>query len=416
MPETALTPRDAEEVAAAIAEAAAAMQPLELKGAGSKRGLGRPVQAGRSLDLSGLAGVTLYEPDELVLSARAGTRLHEIEALLAQNRQQLAFEPGDLGPLYGGPAGAGTIGGALACNLAGPRRIKAGAARDHFLGVVAVNGRGELFKAGGRVVKNVTGYDLCKLLAGSHGTLAAMTDVTVKVLPAPEKTRTLLAFGLDDAAAIRALTAALKSAHEVSGAAHLPASLAALSAVDDVRHAGHAVTAVRVEGFPASVAHRAAAIKTMLAGFAPVEELHSANSRAFWRELRDAAPFVRHAARDLWRLSLPPSRGAEVVARLAARLEVLAYYDWGGGLVWLGLPPSGDAHAAAVRAALADTGGHATLMRAPDGVRAAVDVFEPLAGGLARLSARIKEGFDPCGVLNPGRLYAGAPQPAASGA
>ncbi|MFI4987883.1 MAG: FAD-binding protein, partial [Alphaproteobacteria bacterium] len=206
MPET-LKPRDAEEVRALVEWAAAEGLPLELSGAGTKRGLGRPVQATHSVDLGGLTGVTLYEPEELVLSARTGTRLAAIEALLAEKRQALAFEPADLGPLYGAAAGAATIGGVIACNLSGPRRLKAGAARDHFLGFTAVNGRGELFKAGGRVVKNVTGYDLCKLLAGSHGTLAAMTDVTVKVLPAPERTESVIVLGLDDGPAVKALVA-----------------------------------------------------------------------------------------------------------------------------------------------------------------------------------------------------------------
>ncbi len=402
-----LKPRDAEEVRALVEWAAAEGLPLELAGAGTKRGLGRPLQATRSLELAALSGVTLYEPEELVLSAKAGTRLAEIEALLAEQRQAFAFEPADLGPLYGGAAGGATIGGVLACNLSGPRRIKAGAARDHFLGVTAVNGRGELFKAGGRVVKNVTGYDLCKLLAGSYGTLAAMTDVTVKVLPAPERTRTVLVLGLADGPAIEALTAALGSEHEVSAAAHLPQAMAALSEVPAIGGAGVALSAVRVEGFPASVAHRAAALKQHLASAGEVGELSDADSAAFWRELREVRPFVRTAELCLWRLSLPPSAAAAAVARIAAALDARAYYDWGGGLVWLGVPASADAGAAVVRAALSGTGGHGTLMRAPDPVRAAVPVFEPPADALARLSARVKESFDPRRILNPGRIYAG---------
>jgi glycolate oxidase FAD binding subunit len=302
----------------------------------------------------------------------------------------------------------GTIGGALAANLSGPRRIKAGAARDHFLGFSAVNGRGELFKAGGRVVKNVTGYDLCKLLAGSFGTLAALTDVTVKVLPAAEETRTALVFGLAEGPAIKALVAALGSAHEVSAAAHLPRTIAAGSGVPLVSAAAAAVTAVRVEGFPASVAFRARALADLLAPLGAVGELGREDSLAFWREIRDVRPFAAEPQLCLWRVSVPPASGPALVARVAAALETRAYYDWGGGLVWLGLAPNGDAGAAVVRAALAASGGNATLMRAPDPVRAAVAVFEPLADGVARLSQRVKESFDPRGILNPGRLYAGA--------
>jgi glycolate oxidase FAD binding subunit len=403
---TTVKPREPEEVRAFVAWAAGEEEPLELRGAGTKRGLGRPIQASHTLDLSGLSGITLYEPEELVLTARAGTTLKEIENLLAANRQLLAFEPPDLGPLYGAPAEAGTIGGLLACNLAGPRRIKAGAARDHFLGAALVNGRGELIKTGGRVVKNVTGYDLCKLLAGSHGTLAAMTEVTVKLLPAPERTRTLLVLGLDDATGVRAMTAAMGSEHEASGAAHLPSAIMAGSVIPHVSGGGKSVSAVRLEGFPDSVAQRAEGLRALLAGFGPVEELHSHNSAAFWRELRDASPFARRPELEIWRLSVPPSSGPAVIAR-HAELEPLAWYDWAGGLVWLGLDPAAEARAERVRAALLGTGGHATLMRAPDAVRAAVAVFEPAPEGLARLNGRVKAAFDPRGVLNPGRMYAG---------
>ena len=222
-----LKPRDAQDVAAAIQWALGQSKTLDLVGAGSKRELGRPTQTDAALDLSGLTGVTLYEPEELVLSARAGTPIAEIEALLASRNQELAFEPMDYGPLLGSPPGRGTIGGTLAANLAGPRRFKAGAARDHFLGVTAISGRGEAFKSGGRVVKNVTGYDLCKLLAGSWGTLAAMTDVTVKTLPRAESEATLLVAGLDDARAVEAMATALQSSCDLSGAAHLSRPVAA---------------------------------------------------------------------------------------------------------------------------------------------------------------------------------------------
>src|SRR5829696_8465816 len=200
-----LRPASPQDVLNAVVWAAAEETPLEIVGHGSKRGVGRPVQAEWTLDLSGVTGITLYEPDELVLSARAGTPLAEIEALLAAHGQQLDFEPMDYGPIFGAESGRGTIGGTLASNLSGPRRLKAGAARDHILGVRAVSGRGEAFKSGGRVVKNVTGYDLSKGLAGSWGTLAVVTELTFKVLPRPESAATLVIAGLDDYAAIAAL-------------------------------------------------------------------------------------------------------------------------------------------------------------------------------------------------------------------
>src|SRR4051812_7924840 len=223
-------PADAPALRDTIAWAAGEEQPLELVGNGSKRALGRPLQVEHTVDLSAFAGIVDYEPAELVLTAGAATPLAAIEAALAAQNQMLAFEPRDWGALIGATAGQ-TIGGVLACNLAGPRRFKAGAARDHFLGFQAVSGRGEIFKAGGKVVKNVTGYDLSKLMAGSWGTLAAMTEVSVKVLPRPERTRTVLILGLDDATAVAAMAEALNAPHEVSGAAHVPAMLAARSGV-----------------------------------------------------------------------------------------------------------------------------------------------------------------------------------------
>ena len=393
-----LKPRDARDVEAAVEWALAEAKRLEIVGHGSKRGIGRAAQWDLSLDLSGLSGVTLYEPEELVLSAKAGTPLAEIEKLLAENNQELAFEPMDYGPLFGAPGGRGTIGGTLAANLSGPRRIKAGAARDHFLGFTAVSGRAETFKSGGRVVKNVTGYDLCKVMAGSWGTLAAMTDVTVKVLPRAETERTLLVLGLDDAKATQAMSAAMNSSNDVSGAAHLPASVALR-----VTGAGRAVTALRVEGVAPSVAHRMNSLETLLKPFGALATLDETTSRPFWRSVRDVMPFSGDD-RVVWRISAAPSRGHDIAAAIG---EGEYFFDWAGGLIWLALPSLHDGGAARVRSAVAGNG-HATLIRAPAGLRASVAVFEPQTQGLAALTRRVKESFDPKGVLNPGRMVAGA--------
>src|SRR5579884_2269049 len=222
-----LKPRHAAEGEQAIQWALGDGKRLEVIGRGTKRGIGRPAQWDATLDVSGLSGISLYEPEELVLSAKAGTPLADVEACVAARDQQLAFEPIDYAALLGGRLGDGTIAGALAANLSGPRRIKAGAARDHFLGVNAVSGRGETFKSGGRVVKNVTGYDLCKLMAGSWGTLAVMTDVTIKTLPRAETEATVLVAGLDEIAARKVMAAAMGSYGDVSAAAHVPAAPAA---------------------------------------------------------------------------------------------------------------------------------------------------------------------------------------------
>lgn len=406
-------PRDAKDVEAAVQWALAEGKTVEIVGHGSKRAIGRPAQTDLTLDLSTLTGVTLYEPEELVLSAKAGTPLAEIEALLAANGQQLAFEPMDYAGIFGGVAGRGTIGGVLAANVSGPRRIKSGAGRDHFLGFCAVSGRGETFKSGGRVVKNVTGYDLCKLIAGSWGTLAVMTEVTIKVLPQPETEQTLVVRGLEPARAIEAMTSAMGSSCDVSGAAHLPAGVAVRVEAGDI--AADAVTALRLEGFSPSVAERKHVLEALMQPFGELATLEAPASRALWAAVRDVAPFAadrsnRSARQDeqpLWRISTAPSRGAELAAIIASAAPAQVFYDWAGGLIWVALGACDDAGAALVQRAVAATGGHATLVRAPASVRAAIDVFAPQDAAVAALTKRVKESFDPRGVLNPGRMWAG---------
>jgi glycolate oxidase FAD binding subunit len=401
-------PRDAAEVEQVVNWALAGGKTLEVVGRGSKRAIGRAAQWDATLDLSTVSGVTLYEPAELVLSAKSATPLAEIEALVAANGQELAFEPMDYGPLLGGAPGAGTIGGALAANLSGPRRVKAGAARDHFLGVHAVSGRGETFKSGGRVVKNVTGYDLCKLLAGSWGTLAAMTDITIKTLPRAETEETVLIFDLHETRAGKLMAAVMGSFADASAAAHVPAPLAVRIA--EIAAARGAVTALRLEGVAPSVAHRKAVLEKLAAPYGGLGTLDETASRAFWRAIRDVTPFAAAGPagrRDLWRISTAPSRGAELGLALTGRAEAEVLYDWAGGLVWAALPAADHAHARLVRLTLAAIGGHATLIRAPAAVRAAVEVFEPQPPALAALSKRVRDSFDPRGVLNAGRMWAG---------
>jgi glycolate oxidase FAD binding subunit len=403
-----LRPREAKQVEETICWALGQNKTLEIVGRGTKRAIGRAAQWDATLDMSGLSGVTLYEPEELVLSAKAGTPLAEIETLVSASRQELAFEPMDYGPLLGGPCGAGTIGGAIAANLSGPRRIKAGAARDHFLGFTAVSGRGETFKSGGRVVKNVTGYDLCKLIAGSWGTLAAMTDVTIKTLPKAETEQSILLLDLDDGTARKVMTATMGSFADVSAAAHMPAPLAARVAETASVHG--AVTAFRLEGVAPSIAQRKAVLEKLLGPFGALARLEEAPSRALWRAIRDVTPFAANGSvggHDVWRISTAPTRGIDIGRALsdAAGAEIL--YDWAGGLIWAALPRSDDAHAPLVRSTVAAAGGHATLIRAPAAIRAKVEVFMPEPAALAALTQRVRKGFDPQGVLNAGRMWAG---------
>ena len=378
-----LTPRTELELAALIAGAAA---PFEVTGGGSKRGLGRPVAAETLLDMSRFTGIRLYEPEELVLEAGAATPLAEIEAAVAAENQQLAFEPPDLSALLGGGHG-GTLGGLLACNLAGPRRIKAGSLRDHVLGVTGVSGRGDVIKTGARVVKNVTGYDLPKLMAGSYGTLMAFTSVIFKVLPRPETEETLVLGGLDDAGAVAAMSRAMQSPCDVSGAAHLPGE----------------GTFLRLEGIAPSIAYRREKLKALLQGNIAV--LGEADSATRWRTIRDVAPLSGGGTRIVWRVSVAPSEGPPVMAKIKANIDARYFYDWAGGLIWLDVPFAEDASAPLIRGAIAS--GHATLIRASASIRAKIDVFQPQQLALAALAARVKASFDPARLLNPGRMYRG---------
>lgn len=394
MTEADLHPKTADDVLAAVQWAAAEDAPLEIVGQGSKRDLGRPMQTAHTLDLLGLTGVTLFEPEELVMSARAGTPLSDIKKLLDENDQEFQFEPVDLGPLLGNKPGAGTLGGLINTNFAGPRRLKSGSARDHILGISAVSGRGEIFKSGGRVVKNVTGYDLSKGVTGSWGTLAVLTDITMKVLPRSETEKTLVLEGLSDSQACEAMAVAMGSNGEVSAAAHVPGQVSSKSAA----------TYFRIEGFEPSVAYRMENLSKLLADFGHRDQLAAGQSRAKWKALRDCMPFANDQTPSVWRISCIPSEGWCIVADLKKAIDCSAYYDWQGGLIWLAVTGD-DAHADAVRLAIASNGGgHATLIRASADIRQSVDVFQPQPKPLAALSRRYRENFDPKGILNPGRM------------
>ncbi len=385
-------------LAAQIAAAYAAREPVLIEGAGTKQGMLRPVQAGRTISTSSLTGITLYAPKELVLSARAGTPVAEIEAALAEKGQYLIAEPPDLTALLGS-SGAQTIGGITATNLSGPRRITGGAMRDHVLGIRAIDGTGEIFHSGGRVLKNVTGLDLCKLLTGSHGTLGVITEVTLKVLPAPECAGTVLLPGLDATAGVAALSAGLGSPYGVSGAAWLPREAAAR--IPDLAALGATVALLRIEDFAASVAYRTGRLVLDLQEHGRAELLDDATTRTVWRAVRDAVPLAAGPGDAIWRVSVRPSAGPAVLAAAG----VSGFLDWGGGLVWLaGDPARHDSVTAAVRAA----GGWWTLIRAPDSLRTAVDVIPPEPPALAAITRRVKSVMDPAGILNPGRLFAGA--------
>ena len=389
-----MAPESEAAAAGLVREAFETGTPLSLCGGNTRAGYGKPVQSERTLSTSSLSGIVDYEPSELVMIALAGTPMSEVEAALANGRQRLAFEPMDHCAIYGS-TDEPTIGAIAAGNISGPRRFLAGAARDSLLGARFVNGRGEIVKAGGRVMKNVTGLDLVKALAGSWGTLGLMTQVTFKVLPVTETEITLVIHGLTDSDAVKSLARAVATSNEPSGAAHLPASVSAkISGLGDA-----AATLLRVEGFEQSVKLRVDGLKAELAGMGEFEELDEKTSRTVWQSVRDCKPF---AANDnpLWRISMAPLQGQKLISALG---EGDAFYDWQGGLVWLQL--QGDPQAERIRTLIERTGGgHATLVRAPLPVRAATPVFQPEPESVARLSERIRQQFDPRGIFNPGRM------------
>ena len=395
-----LQPQTPDQLLEVIAWANAESATLNVRGSGTKLGLGEAVAASHVLDMSAFSGIVNYEPEELVLTLGPGTPMAELEALLAENRQMLAFEPQDWGWALNAESASGTIGGAMMVSSNGPRRFKAGAARDHLLGLKAVSGRGEAFAAGGRVVKNVTGYDLSKLMTGSYGTLAVATEMTLKVLPAPEKTYTLLVYGLDVEPATALMRELANTPYDVSGLAYMAAHTASLSSVSYIRDRQMSVLAARIEGPQISVHHRLQALKELVTGVQETDELHTHNSVAFWQEVRDVKHLPHRAADALWRVSVPPSEAASVIAQSQAD-HWLA--DWAGGLVWLHYEHADVEQAQMLRSTVAN-GGQALLVRALDELKSSVPAFQPLPDGLATLNRRVKENYDPNGVLNPGRM------------
>lgn len=407
------TPRDADDAREIVATACASGERLEILGGARCRYYGRPVRADALLDLSALSGVLLYEPAELVLTARAATPLAEIKKLLGENRQHLAFEPPDLGPLWGGAPGSGTIAGCLLLGLGGSRRSTGGAPRDHFLGLKGINGYAQTFAAGGRVVKNVTGFDLPKLFAGSLGTLGVLTEVTLKVMPAPQQTVTIAFPGLAVAQGLAVLAATASSPAQATGGAYLPQGIAARSALPAVRATGGSLTLLRLEGFAPSVEWSAQRIVELSKTFShePPLRLESEDSMQVWREISSVSAFVDDPSADgsttpVWRISCEPARAAAVIAEIEKRSAVDCYLDAFGGLIWAHLAESGDGGESAIRGAVRSAG-HATLVRASAAVREQVAPFTPLEPGLAGLTRRVKQQFDPGGLFNPGRMYQG---------
>ncbi|HEV7306795.1 glycolate oxidase subunit GlcE [Ensifer sp.] len=395
-------PASEEGIATVVRAMAADKASLALIGGNTRSGLGNPVRADRVLSTRRLSGIVSYNPAEMTITALGGTPVREIDEALAENRQMLAFEPMDHRPIFA-TSGEPTIGGIFAANVSGPRRYVAGAARDSLLGIRFVNGQGEAIKAGGRVMKNVTGLDLVKLLSGSYGTLGILTEVTFRVLPLPPAAETVVVSGLNDAEAAAVMAEAMAQTTEVSGAAHLPESVRGRF-IDGTLPDG-AATVLRLEGLEASVAFRADKLANAVSRFGAVSRLDAQRTSELWAEIRDVKPYADGTKRPLWRVSVAPSLGHQLVAALRLQTGVDAFYDWQGGLVWLRM--EADPETELVRRYIKVLGGgHATLVRAHDSYRAAISSFEPQAPAVAQLSERVRARFDPHRIFNPGRMAA----------
>ena len=398
------SPADVKEI---VEWALSSATPMAIVGNNSKKFLGQPTNLDVTLDLSNLKGIVTYEPSELVLTARPGTTLKEVRETLEERGQELAFEPPDYGAFFGKDSDRATLGGTIACNLSGPRRIRAGGARDHFLGMQAVNGRAEIFKAGGKVVKNVTGYDLCKLIAGSYGTLALLTETTFKVLPKSEKVRTVLISGLTDQIALSIFQKIMAGPVEPTALAHLPMGIAKRSDVDLVSESSTSISAIRLEGPTPSVLQRTKTLLQYLQPFGPTEELHGHRSAIFWREIADLRPFVGNLNSTIWRIIVPPSRSSSIIQTLCERFDISWFYDWAGGLIWIESEFEADALHTAIRAGVAEEGGQALVIRKGNGLSVSAEVFQPLPKPIFQLNYRVKQAFDPNAIFNPGRVYTG---------
>jgi glycolate oxidase FAD binding subunit len=378
-------PKTEQELIALVSDVTARGAHCELRGGGSKARIGADRET-EIIDMRGFAGVVDYDPPELVLTVRAATPLLEVQRLVESEGQMLAFDPFDHGALLGGESGKATIGGIVAAGVAGSQRLTMGGARDHLLGFTAVSGRGERFVAGAKVVKNVTGYDLPKLMAGSWGRLAAMTELTLKVLPRPRVIRSIAIEGLDHKQACRAMSQAMGSPAEVAAAAHLQENAGA-----------PAITVFRLQGFAPSVVARCAQLPDILRDHGVAALLAEPEADAVWEAIRTVAPLA--GAPTLWRINVPPSQAPDIIDRFEAR-GARWLLDWAGGLIWLAY--EGDA--AELRSAVEAAGGHAMLIRAPSDVRAAVPMQHPRKHGVAAIEERVRRAFDPAGIFESGRF------------
>jgi len=407
-----LYPENEKEVSEIIKKFYKSNIPLEIIGSGSKRKIGKPLQCGKILSLSKLDGIVEYQPEELYIKVKAGTKIDKIENELKKNKQQLVFEPIDFGYLFTGKSNCGTAAGQVACNISGPRRFKVGSTRDHILGFRAVNGRGDIIKSGGTVVKNVTGYDLSKLICNSFGTLAALTEITFKVLPAPEDSKTLVIHNQGIESAPEYLEKAISSSNEVSGASFLPVdpvckkcemNIKNTFKLNDLKYTG-SLTALRLEGSKKSIEKRVENLKRELKiQKLDTSELETLQSEIFWKKIQNLE-FFSSTKNNIFRIVIPPSECINLIYELPLNFKY--FLDWGGAVIWMEGCEISEQEFESIRKKVVKHKGYVSMIKYSDHLPYVEDVFT-IDSVRFNISQNIKKSFDPKRILNPGKMYTG---------
>ena len=378
--------------------------PIEIIGRGTKNQIGKRLQCAKTLDMSNISGIIDYKPEELYITVKAGTPILTIQNELKKNNQHLAFEPVNFSELFKKDSNEGTIGGTLSCNFSGSRRFKVGSARDHILGFKGFNGKGEKIKSGGTVVKNVTGYDLSKLITGSFGTLLVLSEITLKVLPLQTDTKTIVVSGLSLEHALGILGSAISSSNDPSGAVVYPDSLRNNFVFNDLTHPG-SITAIRVEGSKTSTEQR---INNLIQDLSLLDKnvtvIDSIQSEIFWEDTRSIKVFSKNQ-KNILRAVVPPSETINLINRLKS-FHPTYFIDWGGSLIWIELDYLSNQKIDQIRKRILVADGYLTVIKSPENIKSSSELFtiDPIK---FKISQNIKKSFDPKRIFNPGKMYTG---------
>ena len=405
-------PKNEEEVSDLIKELYKKNSSTELIGTNSKSFIGNKTQSANTLSMSKISGIIEYLPEELYIKVKACTPIEEIEKALDKNNQELAFEPMDFGFIETGKSNKGTIAGYLSCNFAGSRRFKVGSVRDHILGFKGVNGKGDIIKSGGTVVKNVTGYDLSKLIAGSFGTLVALTEVTLKVLPKKKLSNTIAIYVDDKKTVFELFNQMSSSSSEISGAVYIPLepneddfqkNRDVVFKFNDLKYEG-SFLAIRVEGDKISIDEKIKALTQEL----NLEKYKTTildvyQSVPFWKKINNLELFSK-TKNNLIRLVITPSNGVKMMQFLANKFKY--YIDWCGSLFWVEVPAKKNMKIKELKKISQDYGGYLTIVKTSDEYDYEETLFT-INDVRLLISEKIKKSFDPKRIFNPGKMYRG---------